>query len=56
MNDIYVLNEVVKYRISPGKIDVELVSTALEDVLIYSYYGFSLKILLEWKSSIWKRC
>ncbi len=38
-DDIYVLNEVVKYRISPGKIDVELVSTALEDVLIYSYYG-----------------
>jgi hypothetical protein len=38
-SDMFVLNEVVKYRVSPGKINVEVVSTALEDALVVLYYG-----------------
>lgn len=35
----YVLKEVVKYKITHNKVDIELVSTALEKVLLQRYYG-----------------
>lgn len=48
---IYVLKEVVNYKVTPFKISVGLESTALEDTLLQRYYGLQTQNY-SWKGKI----
>lgn len=55
-----VLREVVKYNITPNKVNVEVISTALEKVLLQKYYGLQAQNSsfkrIEYSNGNWAKC